>query len=486
MFEHYYSMIFNANDIIILHFAGILIMSNFYDDLVRIRKEKRLSRQDVFYKCRIPMETIEAIEDGSMLAGKVRNKTYMRGYFRTYAKAIGISDEDITTALDEHDAGLYNQGLLTKYLPAAAETEGEGKGDDEHGTRPAESGKEKEKEKEKVEKEEKKTDKPDRPPDAASSDKTDKTGKSGSKPPGSGKSKIITPESQEKTAEDIDWEDKTLKKIRSTSTAEYSSAEEPAKKAPAPVKLPDSPDVAGVDWASKVKQAVYRPQRNRLLWVILATLLALALALASIVWYWQSNEAEPGTSPAVDRGASVAPSPDPDLQPAPDATDPVAQDAITAEEPEVEEEVVPPVERTPLTREEIISQISAASTTGDTLFVYAYALHGNLEPIRVQSDIFGEGALQNLASRPYWVEHYQAMQFDFLDEIVFQGNLARMVLVINGHVIEDFSNFFIDGSRISISRESLMDNGTFEIAETDPFTTLDPPRSLVERPRFSP
>ncbi len=471
-------------------------MSNFYDDLVRIRKEKRLSRQDVFFKCRLPTETIEAIEDGSILEGKVRNKTYIRSYFRTYAKAVGISEEDITTALDEHDAGLYNQGLLTRYL----EHESEKKGDDTRQNTDHDS----------EEAEEKSGDKRGGKADQKSGDKAmgkvsgktdDKRGgktegetgekssdKPGGKQPGTGKSKIITPESQEKTVDDIDWEDKTQKKIRSTSTLHFSPSESRKEDSTDPARLSDEPDVKSVDWASKVKKAVYRPQRNRLLWVILATLLALALAFASIVWYWQSEEVEPGTQPAAERVAPVAPTQEPDPQPAPepDPTDPVPQDVITAEEPEVEEEAVPPAEQTPLTREQIVSQIEAASTTGDTLFIFSYAIHGNLEPVRVQSDIFGDDDVQNMASRPYWVEHHQAMQFDFLDEIIFQGNLARMVLVFNGHVIEDFSTFYIDGSRISISRESLIENGTFEIADEDPFTLLDPPRSIVERPRFSP
>ncbi len=460
-------------------------MSNFYDDLVRIRKEKRLSKQDVYYKCRIPMETIEAIEDGSILAGKIRNITYLRSYFRTYAKSIGISVEDISTALDEHDAGLYNQGLLEKYLPQEAEKKDNAgdktedhAGDEPEGSTADRSGDETVDTARKA----------DSGAGADASSGKKKTGETGKKGKVTGKSKIITPETQEKTVDDVDWEDKNLKKVRSTSTSELITSESRSKDRVTPARLPEQPEVAGVDWASKVKKAVYRPQRNRLLWVILATLLALALALASIVWYWQKDEADPVTSPAVESRSPAAPSRDPEPQAAPDpaAIEPVPQDVIATEEPEIEEEAVPAEVRTPLTREEIISQIAAASTTGDTLFVFAYALHGNLEPVRVQSDIFGDGDLQDISPRPYWVEHYQAMQFDFLDEIIFQGSLARMVLVFNGHIIDDFSDFYIDGSRIRLSRDLLMENETFETADTDPFTLLEPPRSLVERPRFSP
>ncbi len=450
-------------------------MSQFFEDLVRIRKNKRLSKQDVFYKCRIPIETIESIEDGSILSGKMRNKTYVRSYFRTYAKAIGVSDEDVTTALDEHDAGLYNQGLLIQYLPEQAE---DVSGSAEQKNKEADSAGQAKENRTSQEKE---------------SEKKDKTKIEKKEGTANQKSKTITPETQEKTVRDVEWEDDSIKKIRSTSTTGFSSAESRSKDATTPAELPDLPKLEGIDWASKVKQAVYRPQRNRLLWVILATLLALALALASIVWYWRSAEPDPGAPPATEGRipAETVPPTQPDsdtqLQPteeAPEATDPVPPDVTAAEEPEAVEETQPPPP--PPTREEIAAQIAAFSTTGDTLYVHAYALLGNLEPIRVVSDIFAANDLQNTPPRPYWVEQYQAMRFDFLDEIILQGSLARMVLLFNGHVIEDFDPFFTDGSRIRITRDLLMENNLFYIAETDPFSEMPPPRRIVERPRFSP
>ncbi len=458
-------------------------MSHIYEDLVRIRKNLRLSKQDVYYKCRIPMETIESIEDGSILTGKIRNKTYMRSYFRTYAKALGISIDDISLALDEYDAGLYNQGLLIKYLPeqmapGTVDPEAEPKGSagkEDAGARDSSESKGQDKgvKGSKRSKESKETDTEERP--------------------GPHKSKIITPESQEKTIADVDWEDENIKKVRTTSTTGFSAAEARGEEPPAPVKMPDTPSVEGVDWAAKVKEAVYRPQRNRLLWVILATLLALALALAAITWYWRAGDTDPGAPPAVETwtpDGTTTPG-DADAVPesrasddAPVATDPAPQDITAAAEPESVEDV--PTPPPPPTRQEIVAQIAASASTGDTLFIYAYALHGNLEPVRVQADIFAGTDLQDSPPRPYWVEQHQAMRFDFLEEIIFQGSLARMVLLFNGHVIDDLTPFQADGSRVRITRDLLMDNDTFDFAASDPFTDMDPPRSIVDRPRFSP
>ncbi len=456
-------------------------MSNFYDDLVRIRKEKRLSKQDVFYKCRIPLETIEAMEDGSIFIGKMRNKTYLRSYFRTYGKTVGISEEDITLALDEHDAGLYNQGLLKKYLPQWK---------DENDKKPDTDAPEKNKQQASDDTPADKDDDPMKTSRAAS-----KTTEKKQKKEVPVKSKTITPETQEKTIKDIEWEDEHLKKIRSTSTTDFSSSESPGKEFLSRVRHSEPPDLKSVDWASKIKQAVYRPQRNRLLWVLIATLLALALALASIVWYWQRNGSEPAAPPTVERRAPAEPAPEQSVvtQPEPEpagsgAADPVLsqQDPSVDEDAETVEQSVAPEERRTLTREEIISELTSASTPGDTLYLFAYALHGNLEPIRVQSDIFSDENIDNIVPRPYWVEQSQAMRFEFLDEIVFQGNLARMVLVFNGNVIEDYNDYYIDGSRIRLSRELLLENENLGTADTDLFSEMEPPRSIVDRPRFIP
>ncbi|MGM0737793.1 MAG: helix-turn-helix domain-containing protein [Bacteroidota bacterium] len=451
-------------------------MATFFDDLVRIRKEKKLSRQDVYYTCRIPMEMIEAIEDGSIMSGKVRNKTYIRSYFRTYAKTLGISDEDIITALDEYDAGLYDHGLMHKYLP-----------DQPDDSTPAEKQSSAKPAKEKKKKESRETG------DAGNVKEQGAERK--------GKSKVITPESQEKTVDDVEWEDENIKKTRTTSTStspsDYDKEEKRDADAGSAVPAPEPTDVGGVDWASKVKKAVYRPQRNRLLWVILAILLALALALASIVWYWQGYGTEPAPTPAVEQDVPAPTDPEsvpeevpqaglPADEADPSAVEPAQQDILTVDGSDIEDEVPPEEPPPPPTREEILADIEAHYTTGDTLYALAYALFGNLEPVRVQSDVFAGEDLQDGPPRPYWVEQYQAMRFEFLDEIILQGSLARMVLIINGHIIDNFADFYIDGSRISITRERLIDNGTFEIAEEDPFTVLEVPRSVVDRPRFSP
>lgn len=494
-------------------------MSNFFEDLVRIRKEKRLSRQDVLYKCRIPIETIESIEDGSIFSGQMRNKTYIRSYFRTYGKAIGINDEDMTTALDEHESGLYESGLISKYITGVDPSD-PAKTDEGFGSEPTG------------------TDASSRLNTVDSESNTDPDRNAKKTKPG----KIITPESQEKTLEDVEWEDLSFPKIQSTSTTGFGSSESPGFSPPSAVNLPDPPDVRAIDWSSKVKKAVYRPQKNRLFWVIIAIVLAAGLALASILWYWKSDErttpmqtapeqttdalrpgpesvspygeGDPGFAAGDTRNAAGAgggrnqggpaagernvtgqntlqnEAPEPVEQPAlavepASSPDPLSSlDPAPADQSAPAGDPSPASERIELTEQEIITRLEASASTGDTLFVFAYALHGNLEPVRVLSDLFTTDRTIGNIPRPYWVEHRQMMRFDFLDEIIFQGNLSRMAIIFNGHLIQDYEAFFLDGSRIRISRENLIENGLFEFTDVNPFTDIDTPRSIVYRPRF--
>lgn len=466
-------------------------MPRISDDLVMIRKEMRLNKQNVYEKCRVPLETIYAIEDGTIFTGKTLNKTYLRSYFRTYAKAIGISDEDITRALDEHEEGRYEGSLADKYLPgedtrmesetgeqptaedSSNQTEGSGTASE---TIETESGKD-------------------------SSDETGKkAGQKDYKSANRKKSKIITPESQEKTIEDVEWEDESLNKTPSTSTSDFASYE---SHDPDPIQtvLPEPPDVHSVDWATKVKQAIYRPQRNRLLWVIIAIILALALAIASVYWFWQRQE-DPLTMD-VPAGEAIPGAPSDDITISEDeftteiSPDPAgAPDTVAETQPEMEM-ILEESEDTGIESDEeadtsfydpavITTRATDFTDEEDTIDVFVYALHGNLEPIRVHSDLFVDNETETTALRPYWVEHQEAMRFGFSDEIILQGTLSRMVLIVNGHIIEDFENLYMNGPRIHLTREFLADNERFHNPATSPFSEIPEPVAVVSRPTFSP
>ena len=516
-------------------------MPRFSEDLVQIRKKMLLSRQDVFFKCRIPLETIENLEDASVFTGSMKNKTYRRSYYRTYAKAIGISDSDITEALDQFESNSYEGMLAEKYLSGDEESSdadatedeetpderdnasaraGEASSADDNtsgsdgktSTRGSEASAQVKEKSARSKKKDSQSEKESKEGSKKSKDQSSPAYEDPSAGTSSfSKGKIFTPQFQEKSIEDIEREDQDLNKSRSTSTSSFSTPNEADTENHAD-SVPEPPSMEQVDWAGRVKKAVYRPQRNRLLKVILFILIALIIAAGTIYWLWEHETESPAGSEeseevlpqdqqprseaeSDDQAAMQNETPD-DMQadpeqemPADPEPDPVGEMPADPEpdpvpEPEVTDmELQDQVESVDEQTTEVQGQFTLLETelsAADTLHVYVYALYGSLEPIRVQSDTFTE----DHSLRPFRIGHQQAMRFDFTNEIIFQGALSRMALVFNGNLIDDFSDFYLDGPRISLNRDQLLSSGIFEQPDPDLFSEVPPPDSVLDRPGF--
>lgn len=92
-------------------------MASLHTDLQEIREKSGQSVVDINSKTKTPVSVIQEIEKGVFFEKGDKQKTYIRSFVRTYAKAIGIKDEDIIRALDAQEAGTYSGGLRKKYLP---------------------------------------------------------------------------------------------------------------------------------------------------------------------------------------------------------------------------------------------------------------------------------------------------------------------------------------------------------------------------------
>lgn len=92
-------------------------MASLHTDLQEIREKSGQSVIDINSKTKTPVSVIHEIEKGVFFEKGDKQKTYIRSFVRTYAKAIGIKDEDIIRALDAQEAGTYSGGLRKKYLP---------------------------------------------------------------------------------------------------------------------------------------------------------------------------------------------------------------------------------------------------------------------------------------------------------------------------------------------------------------------------------
>ncbi|MBO6792600.1 MAG: helix-turn-helix domain-containing protein [Balneolaceae bacterium] len=110
----------------------------------------------------------------------------------------------------------------------------------------------------------------------------------------------------------------------------------------------------------------------------------------------------------------------------------------------------------------------------ETLTVSVYAAFDKLEPVRVTSDF-------NWRTNPFWMEQGQAYNFNFTDTLLVRGQYTRMLLMFNGHVIEEpFENYYDDSfDSIMLTRTILSDEKYFvQPSAVFPYE-VGPPDSLV-------
>lgn len=392
-----------------------------HEDLKAIRENLKMSIQDVYEKTRISAENIRLIESGELYTRPDANKIYLRSFTRTYAKAVGVSDEDITTALDYMEADMYEGFLAEKYLGSKLETVApkvppkppfpKNPASDKPVGQKADDDRDEQ------------TDKKSDGPLFDTSDSGDDDDDHATEPP--------PPRSEHK-------------KIRRTSTR-TTSIFAPAIPGREPLEPTDDPADGSVNWADVNKKMVSRKDGNGLL--IFLGLLGIILVAALIYMIYMMSTANGDES---DTGVATVPGPRLEQQ--------MASDTLGA-----------PLAPDP-------AQLAAALP--DTLVLTVYAARGNLEPVRILSDLFN-------IQRPYWVEAGRAMQFEFIQDIQIRGNLERMILMYDDRIITDFQQYDAENRVISISREQFLRDPTMRSFSTDVMPdNLPRPVEILERPRM--
>ncbi len=123
---------------------------------------------------------------------------------------------------------------------------------------------------------------------------------------------------------------------------------------------------------------------------------------------------------------------------------------------------------------------AVAAELDEILYLTLYAATGRLDPVRVYSD-------EKPRIDPYWMNQGQAFNFEFRDTIRVRGQYSRMLLFLNGHLIEDPRQEYFNSSENAIEF-------TRDIFENDPKwatprdlelpENVTPPDSLIDRPSF--
>ncbi|MEX0721138.1 MAG: helix-turn-helix domain-containing protein [Balneolaceae bacterium] len=291
-------------------------------DLASIRKSQNLTLEDIQNAIKIPLSTLQSIEDESIFHSHAENPTYRRSFIRSYAKILKIEDDKIVKALDAMEAGTYQGNLFS-----GSETEEE--------------------------------------PEPTESDFIEEGKEEG---------------------------------IESTFTPPVS--EKPKKAKP--------PEINSVNWADMGRKfsPVGRNSRNVLVLIILISVSL--LAGAGYIFSDEIMDFISNTTPADELQADAG---EPAIQPAPIDSANVYLEETESDRTSAE------------SRDEPI-------VLGDTLTVAVYAAYGQLEPVRVTSDL-------NWRTNPYWMEEGEAYNFDFNDTLLVRGQYSRMLLLFNGHPIDN-------------------------------------------------
>ncbi len=84
-------------------------------DLAAIRSHLGFTIQDIQYATKIPVSTLQTIENDSIFTRQDESKTYIRSFVRSYGRALKIEDELMIKALDQFESGNYNHLLLQEF-----------------------------------------------------------------------------------------------------------------------------------------------------------------------------------------------------------------------------------------------------------------------------------------------------------------------------------------------------------------------------------
>ncbi|HKJ34657.1 MAG TPA: helix-turn-helix domain-containing protein, partial [Balneolales bacterium] len=98
-------------------------MPSLGEDLSDLRKKENLTLKNIFDSTRIPIYILKAIEDSSIFKDPKRNRTYVRSFVRTYAKALKISESDILKALDQTYDQKYDGLIAQNYRLSKPDSE---------------------------------------------------------------------------------------------------------------------------------------------------------------------------------------------------------------------------------------------------------------------------------------------------------------------------------------------------------------------------
>ncbi|PAU93625.1 hypothetical protein CK503_10750 [Aliifodinibius salipaludis] len=249
-----------------------------------------------------------------------------------------------------------------------------------------------------------------------------------------------------------------------------SSEDSPETQNSSPLPKADHPEVQSVDWADLGRRfQPLKSARSRTYVGIFVTLLII-IAVGSFFYF---SETDP-ISTDVNNNATTT------NQQEESSEERVSTDSLELDILPSSETDDTTNEQQPATTTEDIPN-ETMSTLPDTLSVVLYAAYGRLEPVRVYTDIMDD-------INPYWIEQGEAVRFNFVNELDIRGQFSRMVLILNGHPIQNIrEEFYNPESRLLEINRSYFENDPQWLQPAPDSLEIDapPPSTIDDRPTFN-
>lgn len=266
---------------------------------------------------------------------------------------------------------------------------------------------------------------------------------------------------EEDSTESTDEEEQSLK--NETSELQYSDATETT---PSESSTPaaDTPNVRSVDWADMGRRFQPLESTKSKVWIGIVAIVIIT-AIGSYIYLYEFDMPETNNTSSTPQNEQTA------------------SGDITSDSLQLNISPTEGNDSANLTTNSQPSEIENESleTLPDTLNIVLYAAYGKLEPVRVYTDIMD-------SINPYWVEEEEAIRFSFVNEIRIRGQYSRMVLLMNGHVIQNIREQFYnpDTRLLEIDRSYFEGDSTWLEPAPDSLNIDAPPPSVIQsRPVFN-
>lgn len=401
-------------------------------DLSKIRSHLGLSIQDIQHDTKIPVSTLKSIEDGSIFGHPEENQTYIRSFVRSYGRALKIDDDVMIKALDQNETGNYNHLLLEVYPEL----------DPDQTTRQG----------------------PEYDQESQAQSEDDEHAETAEQQLDDDREKKQKKDNEEAQIRHIESSDE----LSDTSPQKESESDDPASSSVEikPKTNDTEKSVKSVDWAN-VGRKFNQEKKRTPVWLVG---LIIILIIAAFIGYFLYQNGFFSFEGLIEGDQQEQVTPENEASQSSYALD--LSDSLAASGSENQPQTSDQLEST--------SPEEPAAELDDVLELTVYAAYDALGPVRVWSDL-------KPRMDPYWLDQGTAMRFEFEDTIRVRGSYPDLLLLKDGHLVENAAQEFLlqEEDYIQITRDFFASDPKWSTSiDYELPEGVTPPDSIANRPTF--